>query len=256
VSEPVYPTTAFSIDGHLWWLRWPERTAWPRTCRMVCCVIRNQSHGYVATSRTVSCQTDANPLMIGWDSRNVKGKSHWPPGWFEIYARKNFVRADPVIRFCRSTTSLFEWTEAPYDPSCEPHAREVMRRAVEFGLIRGLSLPIHGLDGLETCFSVSGKSPELTRRTRPALHLMMMYAFERLCQIVNREATDANPLTPRERDVLCWAANGKSAVETAELLAITERTVNAHAGAAISKLGANSRTQAVVRAMKHRYIRV
>ncbi len=75
VSEPVYPTTAFPIDGHLWWLRWPERTAWPRTSRMVCCVIRNQSHGYVATSRTVSCQTDANPLMIGWDSRNVKGKS-------------------------------------------------------------------------------------------------------------------------------------------------------------------------------------
>lgn len=180
----------------------------------------------------------------------------WPPGWFEIYARKDFVRADPVIRFCRSTTSLFEWTEAPYDPSCELHAREVMRRAGEFGLIRGLSLPIHGLDGLETCFSVSGKSPELTRRTRPALHLMMMYAFERLCQIVNREAADANPLTPRERDVLCWAANGKSAVETAELLAITERTVNAHAGAAISKLGANSRTQAVVRAMKHRYIQV
>lgn len=180
----------------------------------------------------------------------------WPSGWFEVYAGKNFVRTDPVIRLCRSTTALFDWTEAPYDSEREPHAREVMRCACDFGLVRGLSLPIHGLDGLETCFSVSGQSPELTQRTRPALHLMMMYAFERLCQVATHEATGANPLTQRERDVLCWAANGKSAAETAELLAITERTVNAHAGAAIAKLGASNRTQAVVRAMKHRYIRV
>lgn len=180
----------------------------------------------------------------------------WPPGWFEAYAGESFVRADPVIRLCRSTTALFEWTEAPYDPEREPRALEVMRRAIEFGLVRGLSLPIHGLDGLETYFSVSGRSPELTRRTRPALHLMMMYAFERLCQVATHEAPGANPLTPREQDVLCWAANGKSAAVTAELLAITERTVNAHAGAAIAKLGASNRTQAIVRAMKHRYIRV
>lgn len=180
----------------------------------------------------------------------------WPPGWFEAYVSGGFVRIDPVIRFCRSTTTLFEWMEASYDPEREPRAREVMRCATEFGLVRGLSLPIHGLNGLETCFSVSGQNPELTRRTRPALHLMMMYAFERLCQVATHETTGVNPLTPRERDVLCWAANGKSAGETAELLAITERTVNAHAGAAIAKLGANNRTQAIVRAMKHRYIRV
>jgi len=180
----------------------------------------------------------------------------WPPGWFETYVGGGFVQADPVIRLCRSTTALFEWAEAPFDPEREPRAREVMRRAVEFGLVRGLSLPIHGLDGFETCFSVSGQSPELTRRNRPALHLMMMCAFERICQVATRETTGVNPLTPRERDVLCWAANGKSAAETAELLAITERTVNAHAGAAITKLGASNRTQAIVRAMKHRYIQI
>jgi len=68
-------TDLLSTDAVLRLPRWPERTAWPRTSRMVCCVIQNQSHGYVATSRAVSCQIDANPLMVGWDSRNVKGKS-------------------------------------------------------------------------------------------------------------------------------------------------------------------------------------
>ncbi len=70
-------TDLLSTDAVLRLPRWPERTAWPRTSRMVCCVIRNQSHGYVTTSRAVSCQTDANPLMIGWDSRNIKWKSQF-----------------------------------------------------------------------------------------------------------------------------------------------------------------------------------
>jgi len=49
-------TDLLSTDAVLRLPRWPERTAWPRTSRMVCCVIQNQSHGYVATSRAVSCQ--------------------------------------------------------------------------------------------------------------------------------------------------------------------------------------------------------
>lgn len=75
VVDLVYPIASLAIDGHLWRPRWPERSAWPETNCTVCCVIRNQSHGYVATSRGVSCQTDANPLIVGWDSRNVNGKS-------------------------------------------------------------------------------------------------------------------------------------------------------------------------------------
>jgi LuxR family quorum sensing-dependent transcriptional regulator len=177
-----------------------------------------------------------------------------PPGWFECYARKDFVRVDPVIRLCRSTTAIFDWTEAPYDREREPRSHEVMTSAVEFGLVRGLSLPIHGLDGLETCFSVSGKAPEFNGRTRPALHLMMMYTYERIRQIIQRASVAENPLTPREREVLCWAANGKSAAETGDIMAITERTVNAHASSAMAKLDACSRTQAVVRAMQRRYI--
>ncbi len=181
---------------------------------------------------------------------------HWPTGWFETYAREDFVRVDPVIRLCRSTTAPFDWAEVPYDVEREPRAHKVMRRALDFGLVRGLSLPIHGLDGYETCFSISGRAPDLSTRTRPALHLMMIYAYERLRQILTIDIIRSNPLTRREREVLCWAAAGKSASETSELMIITERTVNAHAGAAIAKLGASNRTQAVVRAMKNRYIRV
>lgn len=181
---------------------------------------------------------------------------HWPVGWFEIYAQENFIRVDPVIRLCQTTTTLFDWSDAPYDRIRDPRSHQVMCRATDFGLVRGLSLPLHGLNGMESCFSVSGQDPDLLPYARPALHLTMMYTFERINQLAFQARAVQNPLTPREQEVLCWAAIGKSAAETGELMSITERTVNAHAGAAIAKLGAHSRTQAVVRAMIHRYIRV
>jgi DNA-binding CsgD family transcriptional regulator len=63
-------------------------------------------------------------------------------------------------------------------------------------------------------------------------------------------------LTPREREVLAWAARGKSAWEIGEILRITKRTVNEHVRTAAQKLGATNRTQAVVIALRSRIIDV
>jgi LuxR family transcriptional regulator, quorum-sensing system regulator BjaR1 len=32
----------------------------------------------------------------------------WPAGWFDIYAKEDYVRADPIIRLCRHTVQPFE----------------------------------------------------------------------------------------------------------------------------------------------------
>ena len=67
---------------------------------------------------------------------------------------------------------------------------------------------------------------------------------------------EENPLTDREREVLTWAAVGKSHVEIAEILHVTERTITAHTVNATHKLGAANKTQAVVRAMQAKFIRI
>jgi DNA-binding CsgD family transcriptional regulator len=61
-------------------------------------------------------------------------------------------------------------------------------------------------------------------------------------------------LTPRELEVLTWAARGKSAWEIAQILRITKRTVNEHAQTATRKLNAANRTQAVVIAVRDHLI--
>jgi LuxR family quorum sensing-dependent transcriptional regulator len=179
----------------------------------------------------------------------------WPAGWFELYTKEDYVRADPVIRLCRNTVQPFEWSEAPYDPAEELRAAEVMNRATDFRMNRGFCLPIHGLHGYEACLSMSGVDLDLSPKTKPAIHLMAMYAFERARQVLRPQGLfGSDLLTPREREALSWAAAGKSAGETSEILGITERTVTAHIVSACQKLGAANKTQAVVRAIQHRLI--
>ena len=53
------------------------------------------------------------------------------------------------------------------------------------------------------------------------------------------------PLTPREREVLQWMAQGLSNRTIARKLHITERTVKFHVGNILGKLGARTRVEAV-----------
>lgn len=179
----------------------------------------------------------------------------WPLGWFDVYTQEDYVRVDPVIRLCRNTVQPFEWSEAPFDHEAEPRAAEVMNRATDFRMRQGFCLPVHGIDGYEACLSMSGIHLDLSAQTKPALHLMAMYAFERTRQILSpHPPRRADLLTPRERETLMWAAAGKSAADTGDILGITERTVTAHIVSACQKLGATNKTQAVARAMQYKLI--
>lgn len=61
-------------------------------------------------------------------------------------------------------------------------------------------------------------------------------------------------LTPREHEVLCLVAEGLPNKGIADQLGITPHTVKFHVAAVLSKLGAQSRTEAVTRAARLGYL--
>jgi DNA-binding response OmpR family regulator len=61
-------------------------------------------------------------------------------------------------------------------------------------------------------------------------------------------------LNDREVETLTWAARGKTSAEIAEILGITKRTVDFHVDNARIKLGAPTRTAAVIKAAAGRLI--
>jgi DNA-binding NarL/FixJ family response regulator len=61
-------------------------------------------------------------------------------------------------------------------------------------------------------------------------------------------------LNDREVEVLTWVARGKTSGEIAQILGLTKRTIDFHIDNARSKLGAATRTEAVIKAASDRLI--
>jgi LuxR family quorum sensing-dependent transcriptional regulator len=179
----------------------------------------------------------------------------WSREWFDVYTRERFVAHDPIPRYCHRTTQAFEWREASYDHENDFAARRVMERARDFGMCEGLCIPIHYVDGAMAAVSIAGERIDLGGGAKPALHLIGMYAHNRMRAFAHRpRENQKRVLTPREREVLSWTANGKSSWEIGEILGIAERTVNAHIQSAAAKLNAVNRVALVVAALRNREI--
>jgi LuxR family quorum sensing-dependent transcriptional regulator len=173
----------------------------------------------------------------------------WPPEWSAIYLREELARHDPVERHCLHSVEPFDWSEARYDPEREPKAAMVMHRAVDFHMAQGFCVPIHFGDGPGAAVSIAGERPDFGRGVRPAMHLMALYAHNRMRSLL-RPAKVRRVLTEREREVLKWVALGKTSWEISVILKISERTANAHVNAAARKLDAPNRIAAVVNALR------
>jgi LuxR family quorum sensing-dependent transcriptional regulator len=179
--------------------------------------------------------------------------SRVPPGWMDLYIREKYVEHDPSQRHARRTVNPYEWKDAPYDCEREPKAREFIQRARDFKIFNGLVVPIPSPFGCIGQVFMGGPNPRLSMADRPSLHLMALYAFARVEQLAGRHVR-ISPLTTREKEILTWAAMGKTAWEVGEILHISKRTVDAHLQAAARKLGTLNKTQTVAVALRQKQI--
>ena len=179
----------------------------------------------------------------------------WPPEWFEIYTRENFSVMDPVPKYGASTVQPFEWAEARYDKDNNPAAHLVMTRATEFRLMQGYCIPLHYDEG-GAVISMATEQLNIDPVAKSALQLIGVYAHNRIRALARPKAEKRDLLTPREREILRWAADGKTSWEVSVILNISERTVKFHLTQASHKLNAVNRTAAVAKALARGLIKL
>jgi LuxR family quorum sensing-dependent transcriptional regulator len=173
--------------------------------------------------------------------------------WFSEYTSKGYIRSDPIALQVKCTSRPFLWSDIHVDPDRSSEGAALMKRRKDYGFNDAFVVPVHSPKLPPAFVSMSGFRMELPADARLSAHLIALCAFERIREISSPQV--AKPLlTPREREVLSWAAEGKSAWEIGLILKIAKRTVDEHAQAAARKLNACSRAHAVAIAIKNHYI--
>ncbi len=104
--------------------------------------------------------------------------------------------------------------------------------------------------GVQGVLSRSAPVTAVSAALHAAAHGLFVGEPRLMTALTERRATltgtTIEPLTPREQEILGWMAQGYANKAIARELGITEHTVKFHVNAVLDKLGAQSRTEAVV----------
>jgi LuxR family quorum sensing-dependent transcriptional regulator len=177
-----------------------------------------------------------------------------PSEWRTRYFERNYFRNDPAALHLGRTTDPYTWADMLACPDYTPAQRRIVYEASEFGMQAGLVVPLVGLGTRIGIVEVAGSNTTLSTREKAELRLAAASAHSRIRAVGNPQTNMLPPLSDREREVLQWAAIGKSDWEIGEILSISEKTANAHIENVKRKYGVTSRVHAVVKGMNCRAI--
>ena len=118
-----------------------------------------------------------------------------------------------------------------------------------------MAVPIHSDRRLLVSFVFNRRGRGFSEAERDSLELIRPHLghLYRLCAALGRAGwapAAAWQLTPREQDVLRWLSAGKTDRDIGTILAISRRTVHKHLQRIYEKLGVETRTAAVARALR------
>jgi len=210
------------------------------TLRSAATLVRDLGFDYFQFS--VALNGPANPRLAGM--------GNLPRKWTERYNVMEYAKTDPVLAHCRRSVTPIRWTDELFTTT-----PTLQRDACAHGVSHGISLAVHDARGHMSMLS-------LTRRTL-AVNEDEFYAKGGCClwlcnllherqgeHFIHALGRSTPELSLRERQILHWLAEGKTAGETAMILNLSERTVNFHITSAVRKTGQKNKTQAVIHATR------
>ncbi len=185
------------------------------------------------------------------------GFATYPEDWREHYLAKGYHLRDPTLTRAIHAVAPVDWSRLR---DTQGYA-EVFRDAADFAIPEtGLSVPIRGAFGDRGVLTLARTcSPaEWASQKRAIMQQVQLLASQlhddvlRSGQVLQR-IRQPN-LSSREKEVLQWVAAGKSQQDIADILNLSNRTVEVHLRSAREKLGALNTAQAVGRAIGLRMI--
>jgi DNA-binding CsgD family transcriptional regulator len=179
---------------------------------------------------------------------------NYPTDWMDYYMAKGYFAKDPIPKHAFTTAAAYTWDHVVETCAISTRQRRLMDEAQEAKLLSGAAVAIYGpnfeVAGVGLASSAGGVKPSADMLSFiRALSHQFHFAYS---QFDLPRALPAKQvyLTPREREILCYSAEGKSIPDMAAILSLSYHTVNFHLKNIYAKLDVSTRQTAVVKAIR------
>ena len=167
---------------------------------------------------------------------------------FTIQYDKHFMlESSSVLKHLRLTTIPFSYD---VDDNTFDGDAAVVELARQFHVPRGSYFPTHDRLGNRAAVGLFGERPNFNLQELMELQFISIHVYDRMAIIKSADDQPKEALSDRELDCLNWTAAGKTSVEIAEIIGLSEHTVNHYLNRATKKLDTVNRTQAVAKALR------
>lgn len=185
-------------------------------------------------------------------AQTVHGFVNYPDEWQTHYVKEGFQHKDPTLLTAARSIAPVDWLRLRDDASF----KTIFRAASDFRIVdQGLTIPVRGPFGDVGLFSVTRNCSDqewalLKRKILGDLQTTAVHMHDHVMKTNLLSHKLLHPsLSQREKEILQWVAAGKSQQDVADILSISNRTVEVHLRSSRSKLSALTTAQAVGRAI-------
>lgn len=188
---------------------------------------------------------------------NTEGFS---PQWVVLYQDETFRACDPVPEYVMARAEPVLWAQAAsaiLAKGPNEKVREFFRESQKHGLEHGISIPSFGPRNRHayTAFGFDNPVDSIDDERCIELSTIMQTAHLRISALLDKRAGPVT-LSAREKEVLERISQGKSNAEIAEMLGISSDTVTTYVRRVFTKLDANDRVGAAIKALRLGLIRL
>ncbi|MFP5075985.1 helix-turn-helix transcriptional regulator [Rhizobium sp. YIM 134829] len=177
--------------------------------------------------------------------------SNWPPAIIADYDAAGMLVDSPVVDHLHKSTLPFTFdVENDLRKRRSPRSLLVAALFTQRSMPRGVYVPVHDSAGHCGAVAFSGLRKVVDQGELATLTYAAVTLFDRLSDVRQKAPRASGALSRREIECLHWAAAGKTTVEMAQILKLSEYTVNHYLNRATRKLDSVNRVQTVAKAIR------
>lgn len=196
-------------------------------------------------------QTIDMPQTVSFSLFSLSVVSNWPAELVNAIDAHRLFENNAILDQLSKSTEPVVWRLDAMNAHLTGERRELADEVFrDFGLIGGVYFSVHTAQGVRGAVSFAGKRCDPSTSELMELSFLSSLIYERLKLFSNAEPAADKRLSKREIQCLQWTAAGKTSLEIALILELSDHTVNHYLSSVCQKLGAQNRAHMVSKAMR------